>query len=1038
MKMTITSKFSVIFLLFAFIGLHKAQSHNGKEFYQPLDYNQALAKLETQVKEDSDNILSLTYGEDIYDDIKGAKCKDTSSQDPNATTPCKFPILKITNWDQNTTKIRSLPQVLFVAGVHGDEVIGIYTLIYLIEYMKLKSKFERFRTLINNRMIIVVPFANPNGFSNKTSYELVQFGNAPSDNMKIDPAYDFGFNKENCMESTTARFLDQIYRNHLIISTLVFNNHGTSAVGVPWLYSETANLNDEIAYNQVGQYLTEIANANKQIENIKGMDKYHYTNLAQQYKKQNGAFEDWSYGASWKINSDKGKMVKKCKPKTNYMLADAEYHTLTNRSFTMSISPSVKTVPEENTLGSVEDVNDLSVDNLAKIDGSTTDGHVSRNIRVCLEFIKLVAPYFIMSELHLDTGTDKLALKYKGGGCFNVSYTNVKWMFFDPKTNQNSTYESYWNDATVRDSRQERNNNGKINYDGELVNPSNNFSTHFRIDETKPLNIRLILTCDWEWTKKEPKSNLVRIRVKKDNGLTPSNNMGYFLPNYSFLNYDILRLQPTKMNYNDYDHTEQNFLNFISNKTKFFAQNNGTKIYLSFKEKNQNIKLVPQQINEADFINSKLMFKLRDSSASSDFIFTKSCTITKPSNEIGCTMTDFNPLDINGKLLIIKKENAEVFKSVVRPEKNETCLKKNAIKCVGTKLIGNGLVQVNSDDPDEMKIQIMKLDDKDGVILIRGNFGFKYYNKYFAGDYVRLKIFDKEYKLRAFAPKSSKTSLVFKKTLKIPNYEKFILGKPVQIQAYHVLDIEKLANMKETRRRIKSRNNRVKKRRLTINNYKNFSYITENVKRRRLNRLLNKIKIQRYQKELNVTPITMYITQFNSIFKNNNMIYDNTLFSGLPENNNEEVQPPANKIIEPQMSYSIWKVILTCVIISLLVIGFAYFYLNSKLKSMFMMKRVESGQKGEHDIENRESAFKDYKATFEKVNLKHIHVYNEQSFKPSQEDTQVCDNDIKSQKADTSTDNLTDLDSGPFNSQRKLKENLIADERAESEEINLG
>ena len=168
------------------------------------------------------------------------------------------------------------------------------------------------------------------------------------------------------------------------------------------------------------------------------------------------------------------------------------------------------------------------------------------------------------------------------------------------------------------------------------------------------------------------------------------------------------------------------------------------------------------------------------------------------------------------------------------------------------------------------------------------------------------------------------------------------------------------------------------------------------------------------------------------------MKYDNTLFSGLPENNNEEVQPPANKIIEAHQEYSIWTVILTDIIISLIVVGFSYFYLNSKLRSLFSIKRFESGKKGEQDIEKRESAFKDYKATFEKVNLKNIHVYNEQSFKPSQEDTQVCDSDMKSQKDEPQMDDLTDLATDKFDSQRKLTAKLIADEKADSEDINLG
>ena len=769
-----------ILLLLLLITSNISQSLNAKTPYAPITYSQALEKLEKLVKEDTNNLLNLSYAETNYEGLSDTKCNDDTSSAAGQTKPCKFPILKITNWDQNTIQIRSLPQVLFVGGIHGDEVVGIYTLIYLVEYLKNNYDDQNFKSLMNNRLIIIVPFANPNGFSYNTSYETL-----PDNVTQIDPAVDFNFENSNCMNSSTARFLDQIYRSHLIISTLIFNNHGPNAIGLPWFHDEGLILPDKEAYNQIGEHLTKIANLNQSTQSISGMANYEYKSLTQLFGKKAGSFEDWSYGASW--NNSK---LQACKPKTAYKYYQEAYNQYTNRSFTISISPSKDANPT--TLGTVQDVSDLSIDNPHRSAGSETDGHVSRNIRICIEYIKLVSPYFMISNLNLEKTKSKFIVKYKGGGCFKVSYSNVKWLYFNPSKDTSFSYNNYWNSSSVKSAILP--NDKK---DGALTDPANNIEANFIVNESKVVSLRLTITCDWNWTKNSPESHLVQTRVTKLNEYQAIKSNGYFLPNFSFMNYDILQILPDRMDTYVYDHTSQFHLNFMGKNLQFYTEYNDSKMYLEFANSGKLVvRVVPSAATIEAMKGSKLMFQLRKQST---YKYSPGCDLVQNANEFGCQMDGYNALAINGRVAKIKSNDQTIFQAPIRPVVNDRCSDDDNTPCIGTKLTGNGLVQINPLDSDECTINIMKLNDHDGVILLRGTFGFKYYNKYFAGDHVRIRIFDRDYSLRAFKSGSQNT-LVFKRTIKIPNFEFFILGKPVKIYTYNEDDIEKLVSMRQKRR----------------------------------------------------------------------------------------------------------------------------------------------------------------------------------------------------------------------------------------------
>lgn len=218
---------------------------------------------------------------------------------------CRTPILKITNWDHDTIKIRELPQVLFIAGLHGDEGVGIYTLIEMVKYIS--DNYDSLRGILAQRMIIIVPFANAQGFANGTAFEKVGGGT------EVDPEKDFPFMNENCFNTSTAKIIDQLYRRQLIISTLVFKSGGSKiSLGYPFGYSKSKNpalVPDQKAYKQITGHLSESASSNK-VRPEWNVNKYDFGQSATLYGSAAGGFEDWAYAGSWEE-----KMMTECQPK---------------------------------------------------------------------------------------------------------------------------------------------------------------------------------------------------------------------------------------------------------------------------------------------------------------------------------------------------------------------------------------------------------------------------------------------------------------------------------------------------------------------------------------------------------------------------------------------------------------------------------------------------------------------------------------------------------------------------------------------------
>lgn len=81
--------------------------------------------------------------------------------------------------------------------------------------------------MFNNRIILLIPTANPYGYFHNIREEVV-------DGKKIDPNRDFPYSKniETCMVTTTARSLYKILTSNIYMTGATFHA-GMSAVVYP-------------------------------------------------------------------------------------------------------------------------------------------------------------------------------------------------------------------------------------------------------------------------------------------------------------------------------------------------------------------------------------------------------------------------------------------------------------------------------------------------------------------------------------------------------------------------------------------------------------------------------------------------------------------------------------------------------------------------------------------------------------------------------------------------------------------------------------
>eukprot|EP00038_Savillea_parva_P003848 m.130967 g.130967 ORF g.130967 m.130967 type:complete len:854 (-) comp11301_c0_seq2:1014-3575(-) len=285
--------------------------------------------------------------------------------------PCTQYYIVITNNATLSLEDGERPEVFFSGEVHGNERVGPtatveFARLLLTNYINGSNPW--LRRLVDTRIIVIMPTANAHGYSHNVRTE------GP-----VDPNRDFPFGNgaQDCMKSSAARAINELYRDHLFQLALTFHS-GMKAIAYEWGSMNHPRGNDispdHGGFSVVGDILHTFA-SNGFYPDAAPINTIVYPVA--------GGMEDWAYAASWDTS-----YAPTCGPETfgGYPANKTQYTSDMLRTFNILIETSTVKAPTGD-LGSPDDVILGS--------GSPHDGHVARNLRLCLAMTDLVRPYLL-------------------------------------------------------------------------------------------------------------------------------------------------------------------------------------------------------------------------------------------------------------------------------------------------------------------------------------------------------------------------------------------------------------------------------------------------------------------------------------------------------------------------------------------------------------------------------------------------------------------------------------------------------------------
>mmetsp|Transcript_7629 Transcript_7629/g.17093 ORF Transcript_7629/g.17093 Transcript_7629/m.17093 type:complete len:413 (+) Transcript_7629:185-1423(+) len=290
------------------------------------------------------------------------------------TSTCKTLIVRVTN---RALLTETTPEVYFSGALHGDEQIGPLVVTELAGFLceGWRNNDEDIRRLVNGRSTWITPMTNVDGFSRHRREEN-----------GMDPNRDFPYlQKPNmCMRTQTARTINELFRRHLFHFELTFHG-GMRALTYEWgsrnhmRGRSSSESPDDWAFSHVGKYMQDASGLSSA-----GKKFYPLGRITDQVYPVDGGLEDWSYGAGWEAAPNP---IPACRPTTygGYDSARTQYRRGSLSALVyLAEMDDVKT-PREDSLGRTSEMWKMSA----------KDGHVARNMRMCLQLIELTKPEVI-------------------------------------------------------------------------------------------------------------------------------------------------------------------------------------------------------------------------------------------------------------------------------------------------------------------------------------------------------------------------------------------------------------------------------------------------------------------------------------------------------------------------------------------------------------------------------------------------------------------------------------------------------------------
>lgn len=181
-------------------------------------YSSIVSSIKSRVTNDKYNIFDVVYGEEAFSNLDQNMC----SNDAGGADVCRYMLLRVTNFNKTGEEVNSLPQLLVVGGLDGAERVGAAA---VLAFMKdLESSFPRYKSILNQLQVLLVPVANPFGYSRSETQER---GAVPSNDFPF--MFSTAPTDTKCFTSSSSRFLNEIFRNYLI-STAVFIGPSSTSV----------------------------------------------------------------------------------------------------------------------------------------------------------------------------------------------------------------------------------------------------------------------------------------------------------------------------------------------------------------------------------------------------------------------------------------------------------------------------------------------------------------------------------------------------------------------------------------------------------------------------------------------------------------------------------------------------------------------------------------------------------------------------------------------------------------------------------------
>ncbi|KAL4482551.1 hypothetical protein ABPG72_005794 [Tetrahymena utriculariae] len=479
------------------------QNFNVSTPYTKLDYSD-IQQMFIQYSKLYPDYFKLKYINDESSiDFSQTKCGRYLQQ-----KDCLYFYAEISNFKNNINNYTHIPQVLLTGGLQGNNTLGSNIVTYLAEYLLKNTNSTKIIQLLSERLIILYPIPNPQGFQQYSSQETQQSGRRI--NAEFDFPYFLGSQEEkalDCLQSVSAKALTYLYQTYLFTLGASFNLGDIPSIQYPFPTATTQQSKEII--QSIQQSITENLQKNSPANSFLSTSNYSIQQLNSS-NQQVKSYYEWANIMAYNQNTNPSlNQLPVCK---DVQLSQQSITTLSNQCLMFKIFCN-RQEPNEQTYGDKESSSNPYSNNI---------GHISRNIQLAQQLIEMAAPY-ISPQVTINNNNN-VYLQWFVDGCFNVSNTQLFYRVKDKLIVQQNV-DKYTNiDEISQDFILAK---SLANQPGYLLGDQNQYSYFWNFKNETAIDIIITASCDQQWSILEDQQNnsaFIQLRT----------NPKYFASNQNF------------------------------------------------------------------------------------------------------------------------------------------------------------------------------------------------------------------------------------------------------------------------------------------------------------------------------------------------------------------------------------------------------------------------------------------------------------------------------------------------------------------------